>query len=461
MPHSQGLLRFQIACKIHSRTQLNVPIHTGKSTYQWHPFLPVETTPLFLNLEFKNIWLLTFVSALFGVATGLINSAAPQAVQLLHLSSVALGLVGAGLPAGYTFSCLLCGHVFSGWPAKRVLFGGVLLGAIALFLMAIARTSTVLVAAQLLYGLASGAVWPFVSGWLLEFESTAIDKPRLLRHYNVSWTAGTATGMFVGGQICNHGWIFETFYVAVSVALGALLLVSLAREPRAHGELTEFPSDPTTGPHADSARLPATNIQHVSLAMLVAAVLFNLSAIGTKTLIAVNYVELNQKIGNGADRMGLLMAVGLLSQLAAFSAGRHYEPLLGLRRVYIFGGITLMAVNWTYATCDWLPALILAEAVTGFVLAMAFQCAILAFISRSATPRQGTTLLEASVGAAGLAPLAAGAVSEYFKHAGSDTLFALRAPFYVTMGLLGIVLLIQVLLVPAEKKRRLLMRQDS
>jgi MFS family permease len=170
---------------------------------------------------------------------------------------------------------------------------------------------------------------------------------------------------------------------------------------------------------------------------------------------------LNQKIGNGADRMGLLMAVGLLSQLAAFGAGRWYEPLLGLRRVYILGGLILMAVNWTYATCDWLPALILAEAATGFVLAMAFQCAILAFTARSATPRQGTTLLEASVGVAGLAPLAAGALSESLKHSGIDILIALRAPFYAAIGLLAFALLAQLLIVPAEKKRRMLMLQNG
>ena len=278
-----------------------------------------------------TIWLLTAVSLLFGVATGLVNSAAPQAVEALKLSSVALGLVGAGVPGGYALSCLFCGRFLAGMPAKRVLIAGVFCSAISLGLMAIARTSSVLVAAQILFGLASGAVWPFCSAWLLEFESVTTPKACLLRHYNVSWTAGTASGMYLGGQICARGWIFEAFEVAAAVAVSIVILALLAKEPRQHGDLPEFPSEPSTGPHADSARLASINLPRVALATLIAAILFNFVRIGTKTVIAVNYAELNQKLGGGADRMGLLMAVGILSQLAAFSIGKWYEPLLGSR----------------------------------------------------------------------------------------------------------------------------------
>ncbi len=195
--------------------------------------------------------------------------------------------------------------------------------------------------------------------------------------------------------------------------------------------------------------------------MLFAAILFNFCAIGTKMLIAVNYAELNTLLGGGADRMGTLMAVGILSQLAAFGAGRLYEPLLGLRRVYIAGALVLIAVNWTFARSEWLPALALTEAATGFCLAMAFQCSMLAFTARSTIPRHGTTLLETTVGLAGLAPLAAGKFSELLKGTGVDTRDALRAPFYAATGLIGIVLLAQLLMVPAEKERRRLMLETA
>lgn len=405
-----------------------------------------------------TIWLLTAISMLFGVATGLVNSAAPQAVQALQLSSIALGLVGAGVPAGYTASCLLCGKVFSGMSSKRVLLGGTACAALSLLLMAVAKSSTVIVAAQILFGLASGAMWPFCSAWLLEFESATISHAYLLRHYNVSWTAGTALGMYAGGQICSRGWIFENFQIASAVAVCAIVLGAIARDPRRHGDPALFPADPIlSAAHTDPAPLSANRRDRVSLSALMAAVLFNFAAIGTKIVIAVNYAELNKKLGGGADRMGLLMAVGILSQLAAFGAGKWYEPLLGLRRVYVVGALILIAANWTFACSTWLPALVLAEAATGFVLAMAFQGAILAFTARSKTPRHGTTLLEASVGAAGLAPLAAGALSEYLKASGVELLDALRAPFYAGMGLIAMVLIAQLLLVPAEKERRRLM----
>src|SRR5947208_1393060 len=103
-----------------------------------------------------TIWLITAVSFLFGVATGLVNSAAPQAGLSIQLSSTALGLVGAGVPLGYVAGCILCGRFLDDVSGKRVLLCGVLAGALSLAAMAVARSELVLVVAQIFFGFASG-----------------------------------------------------------------------------------------------------------------------------------------------------------------------------------------------------------------------------------------------------------------------------------------------------------------
>ena len=90
----------------------------------------------------------------------------------------------------------------------------------------------------------------------------------------------------------------------------------------------------------------------------------------------------------------------------------------------------------------------------GFILAAAFQCSIIAFIARSATPRQGTTIFETTIGLSGLAPLAAGKLTDYLKASGTDKLAALRAPFYFAIALIGLTLLLQLILLPSERARR-------
>jgi MFS family permease len=281
----------------------------------------------------------------------------------------------------------------------------------------------------------------------LDFQSTSIPRVRLLRHYNVSWTGGTAAGMYAGGLLCEHGWVFETFVLGAICAGMVFLIAAVTREAHA----------PKVEPFSlFSKNAPAAGRQnsHVALTMLIAAALFNLCAIGTKIIISANYAELNQKLGQDSGRWGLLIATGTLAQLAAFGVSKWFEPWLGLRRVYLAGAVTLVAVNLAFSRLTFLPVLLVAEAALGFALAVSFQCSILAFIARSATPRHGTTLFETTIGLSGLAALAAGKLSQYLKDSGTNTLEALRAPFYAAMAFIALALAVQWFLVPADRARR-------
>lgn len=387
---------------------------------------------------------------LFGFSTGLVNSAAPQAARALLLSSSQLGFVGAGVPVGYALSCVLCGMFLNSFAVKRVMLCGIA-GAIASLLwMAVTRDAYSLIGAQLAYGMFSGAFWPFCSAWMLDFESPAISNTRILRHYNVSWTAGTAMGMYCGGLLCQRGAIFPAFQAAACFAATAWVVSALSPAALRHRETSSLESSP------ESAPVRQASARRASAGELAAAATFNLSAIGTKLLIAVNFVEMNEKIGGGAGRMGVLMAAATLSQLIAFGAGRIYEPHLGTRRVYVCGAALLLAANFAFARCDSTWILLPATIAVGFVLAVGFQAAMIAFTSRARIPRNGTALAESLVGFSGLAPLAGGFLTDQLKSSGLPLLDTLRAPFYAAIALIALALVTQLLLVSANKNRRLL-----
>jgi len=113
---------------------------------------------------------LASIAFLFGLSTGFLNTAAPQAARLLGLSSSELGFVGAGNPAGYALGCMFCGLLLASIPLKRVLLAGTLSTVGVLLWMANARSAFSLIAANGLFGIVSGAVWPFCSAWMLDLE---------------------------------------------------------------------------------------------------------------------------------------------------------------------------------------------------------------------------------------------------------------------------------------------------
>ena len=347
--------------------------------------------------------MITGVVALYGLANGLLLNATPQISLALNLSSRELGLIGAGIPMGYALSCLICGQIFARIPGKYVLLCGLSVAAVSLIVMSTARGAGLCVAAQIGFGLGSGAFWPFASAWLLDFQAEGIAKTRLLRHYNVAWTSATAAGMFAGGVLCQHLYIREAIYAAIA-CVGLAFALAFAPKATPPGHIDEG------GSEAGGQALP-----RLGFGILLAAILVNLAALGTRTVILTNYAELNSVAGFGADRMGLIAGTSLVAQLGAFTVGALYERWLGMRRIYIAMGLGLLCVNLIFAFSTELPLLLGAVMIHGFVLALAFQSGLLAAMHFFSSPRTGTTFHEAVVGAAGLSPLLGGVLVTQLK----------------------------------------------
>ncbi len=392
----------------------------------------------------RHVWTLTWVVALFASAIGAMLTALPQACLALGFRSADIGLIGAAGNLGYGAGCLLWGRLFRRMTGKHVLQAGIATTIAMLLVMASGRSVPVLVGAQVLTGLASAATWPFASAWLLDFQSEGLSRTRLLRHYNLAWTNGLAAGLYLTGLACRQGYVLESFYGAASVAAAALFLATLVRATRPAGPGESGLAAPAPAPHRVGRRL------------LAAGLLASITAIATRTLLVVNYPELNAAFGFEADRMGLLTGTAALCQMLAFGLGAFYEPWLGLRRVYVLLAMSLAGSLAAFAYLTPIPALLAATALSGVASAMAFQASILAATGHCASARTGTTLHESLVGFGGMAPFAAGWLATTLKRAGWPILEALRAPFLLLAAVILAVLAIQLVLVGGRSARRLL-----
>jgi hypothetical protein len=295
---------------------------------------------------------------------------------------------------------------------------------------------------QVAFGLAQGAVWPFASAWMLSFTNLEISQTTVLRYYNVSWTSGTAVGMYAAGVLgdCDH------IYWAFTASM-AILTISL---------VTAFPPEstpPLTLGSGESNRAP---MGRISFAILAAAVIANIAVLGTRAITSFNYPELNQFHHFSETRIGLFSASTLGGQLAAFMAGRYYEYHLGSRRIYAIIAVCLIAINLCLAFVTRIEILMAAMILTGIVAAMAFQAAIIAATGWFSTPRIGTTVHESIIGAAQMVSWLGGWAIQFSKDSGSEPLTALRIPFLAMAVVVGAALILQMVLVTSRKPERIL-----
>jgi MFS family permease len=387
----------------------------------------------------RDVWTITFVVVVYGVANGAFLTATPQASLNLGLIAEKLGLIGAGLPLGYVLSCLIFGQLFANFPGKYVLMGGALAGSAAMFGMSQATTTTGCVAAQLSYGIACGAFWPFASAWLLDFQKEGIARTKLLRHYNVAWTSGTAAGMLLGGWTCKANWVTETLIGAAILAFGSVLLASTAKKT----------TPASNAAQAGEGGAPSATLLRVGFPILAAACISNVMALSLRGIELNNYAELNKVLGFDAGRLGLLSATLMVAQLAAFFIGAHYERWLGLRRVYALMGVGVIVVALGLAYTEALPmaALLVLMVVHGVLNAVCFQAGILAATGYFSRARTGTTFHEAVVGFSTMSPLPAGWIVASTSPLDSDPHFPLRAPLLAVAAFAVIGMLLQTILI--------------
>lgn len=398
-----------------------------------------------------NLWLLTFSVTLFGIGNGLSGVAMPQKGLVLGFTSAQQGFVGTLIPLGYALGCFGLGKLLRSVTGKFVVCAGLLGAWLAFLMMAQADTVFTCALSSLLYGLCCGAFWPFSSAWCLDFQTEGIAKTRILRHYNVGWTSGTALGSFAGGQLCGLPLdkaldaVNLAFYAGAGVMACNLLLACAAKATR--NSLDE----------PAAADGPVSLAQRVSLALLAAAVAANVLIIASRMSLGVTYPELNKLLGGDPERMGSLAAASIAGQMLAFLLGHMYEPYLGMRRLYVFMGASLIVLNLGFAFASSPPLLLACGVLLGVAAAVGFQTAILAAIGYFRLPRAGTVFHETVIGLAGVSPLASGFLVSSLKEQGWSAPAALQAPFVAVAVLAALALIFQLALISRRMESRKLL----
>jgi len=393
-----------------------------------------------------NVLYLLFMSAAYAMSSGLLLVAAPQASLKFGAASQDLGIMGACSPIGYAGTCLLFGWIFEKYAGKWIVASGIVLGVVAAAQLFLATSVAGVGLWMFIFGISSGAFWPFTSAWMFDFVAPDLSKTKILRLYNVGWSSGTAIGVFAGGYITRAYSPQLTFEVGAFVLVAAFILSLIP--PATRNSLA--PSS------ASAVGAGSGTVRRVGVALLLAAVIANLSALGIRSTVVVNYAELNSFSGYQADRMGIFVACSMAGQMIAFIFGSLYEPILGLRRVYAAIAFSIVLVCLVFAFSDNLFVLIAASLLIGLLSAVAFQCNIIAATECFSTPRMGTTFHEATVGLGGLAPIPAGFLTDALKGRASEHT-ALQSPFFAIAAIVLLGLLLQLWLVSTSASRRVLL----
>lgn len=394
-----------------------------------------------------QVWSMALSVFCFGAVNGLVCVAIPQACLEKSIGSGDLGKIAACLPLGYALGCFLLGRLLHGVTGKHVVTGGLLLAFAAIGSMPFCETAYAFLACQFAYGIASGAFWPFTSAWMLDFQSSSIGKTRILRFYNVGWTSGTAAGSYIGGMICKAFAPSSAFHAALgalTVNLAVVLTITATKAAVAS----------TSG---DGRSL----MRKVSFGVLFAAVLANLCVLATRTIVIFNFPELNKYFEGSPERQGLLVAGGLAGQLTAFLIGHVYEPFLGMRRLYIALGASLVTINLAFSLTNADRILFPAVVLMGFTAAVAFQKGFLAATLHFKTVRTGTSVHEMVIGLGSLAPFLGGALIDASRAHGAAELTALRSPFIAMAGLSLVALAVQVVLITRRMHERALLPEPA
>ena len=391
----------------------------------------------------KHAYQLASATFAFSVGSGIVVVALPQTALFYHMTSDQIGMLTAAQPFGYAVGCIGLGQLFHNVCGKRVMLGGTLVSVAAVLGIATFHTLWPLVLSQFVYGIALGAFWPFTAAWMLENDN--IPRTRLLRVYNAGWTSGAALGMYLAGVLCSEGFRAYTFFISVAVTALSCIGPLLTPGPRSHLNISD--DTPAAAPPRDPIGFP----------ILLAGIIANVTALGTRVMISFNYPELNKALNFDASRMGLFCAVALGGQLTAFLFGAVYERFLGSRRMYALMSGALIATSLAFGLTTNLAILTAAMLVAGVVTATGFQSAILAATEWFTSRRNATTIHEGFVGFAQVLPWFAGLAVQHAKDSGMETIAALKMPFFVLPAILAVTLCIQLALVTFCKTRRLLL----
>jgi MFS family permease len=171
--------------------------------------------------ERDPLWGLFLASFLFSLQDAGVLLALPWRIMSLGGGTVAVGAVGALSLGIYTISCLGVRSVAGRVGLKRLVIASTLVTAALLLLMPLAPRVWIVLSIIACKGVVMGAFWPQLMGWLSTgAEGGALN--RRLSLFNLSWSAGSILGTWLGGKLFGVAYWLPFAIGACSSMLAAV-----------------------------------------------------------------------------------------------------------------------------------------------------------------------------------------------------------------------------------------------
>lgn len=354
-------------------------------------------------------------------AAGLFFAVTRRAAELGATGSQlgALGAIWAGI---YGISVLLTGRLSDRLGRRRLAVTGLI--ATLGFIVACGLTTNVplLLVFMAGFGVSISAFWPSIMGWLGDSAHSSAELNARLGRFSVAWTIGFLLGSGLTGAVFRIQ-PFAAFLLAAVMVLGAIIVLLL-------------PTQPDTGPIADTTRLPPVP---QGRGFRKTAWLANFTMTLTTGGVCALFPQLATHLGIRADVHGAMLALFRAGSLVAFFGLAHLTfwrtrlwPLWVAQAVAVvaLAGIGVSHTPWAFTV---------AFVVAGLVAGYTYQASIFFTLEEMTDKGKGSGFHEAVLGLGiFLGSLLAGWVGERFS---------IRSPYFFCAGVLLVLTLAQMVLV--------------
>ncbi len=196
------------------------------------------------------------LTSLSNLAVALV--AAPVKAVELGAEPYHLGLLGGILAASYLISAYLCGPLADRFGAFRLAWMGAVLMAAGILLWSVAPSLWWVIALGVLNTIGQGMFWPALEAWIAEFGAEG-DLGKTVGSFNLSWSAGGATGALLAGPLCTLevNYVFYLTAGLLVVVLGLLVYFKYHTEQRLAGGLEPGHAVPPEVPESIDSAVPS------------------------------------------------------------------------------------------------------------------------------------------------------------------------------------------------------------
>ena len=347
-----------------------------------------------------------------------------RAIQLTS-DPLLLGSIGTCLQGAIVLFCFICGRLSDYIPRWKMIVAGPLLCGTFILMMSVAVNIFQLILLSGLLGVAGAIFWPALEALIADHSSQS----RLAHNlsiFNLSWASGHTLGNLLSGVLVTLGIVVPFVGAGTGgLLLGLGILWYYTKRQAEHS--------PTARPDACSAdELYDPRSQH----FLFLARIASFGIYFTVGSIRWLFPKLGTDLGLSSQAIGGLMAILMGTQTVIFFAmGQTTRWQFSILPLFVIPGVAMVALAFL-AKASSMPVFIPAFSLIGVCSGVFYTMALFYGLHTPSQRGSRAGLHETIIGSGSLAgPILGGGIAR---------LFGLRAPIYLCMGVVLLIVLLQI-----------------